>query len=80
MKQCVRIFQLVAGSNTAVPKEQEQALKNYADGYAAYCVQHWDGSLGLFNKSLKMWPDEGPSKAMAASIKGNGNSIGIVSD
>ena len=64
-QQCVRVYELVAGSSAALPKEQEQAFKDYADGYAAYCEQHWDEALGLFGRSLEMWPGDGPSKTMA---------------
>ena len=64
-KQCVRVFELVARSSAALPKEQEQAFKDYADGYAAYCEQHWDEALGLFDSSLEIWPEDGPSKTMA---------------
>ena len=52
-QQCVRVYELVARSSAALPKEQEQAFKDYADGYAAYCEQHWDDALGLFGRSLE---------------------------
>ncbi|MDP4978716.1 MAG: adenylate/guanylate cyclase domain-containing protein [Desulfobacterales bacterium] len=64
-QQCVRIYELIANSGAAVPKEQEQAFKDYASGYAAYCEQRWDDALGLFGRSLEMWPNDGPSKTMA---------------
>jgi adenylate cyclase len=64
-QQCVRVYELIAGASAALPKEQEQALKDYAAGYEAYCGQHWDDALGLFGRSLEMWPNDGPSKTMA---------------
>jgi adenylate cyclase len=64
-KQCVRVYELVAESSAAIPKEQEQALKDYAGGFAAYCEQHWDDALYLFERSLEVWPNDGPSKTMA---------------
>jgi hypothetical protein len=64
-QQCVRVYELVAESRAANPKEQEQALKDDADGYAACCEKHWDDALGLFGRSLEMRPNDGPSKAMA---------------
>ncbi len=64
-KQCVRVYELVADSSAALPKEQEQAFRDYADGYAAYCEQHWDDALDLFRRSLEVWPNDGPSKTMA---------------
>ena len=64
-QQCVRVYELVAESSAAIPKEQEQAFKDYASGYAAYCEQRWDDALGLFGRSLEEWPADGPSKTMA---------------
>ncbi len=64
-QQGVRVYELVANSSAELPKKQEQAFKDYADGYAAYCDQRWDDALGLFRRSLEMWPKDGPSKTMA---------------
>jgi adenylate cyclase len=64
-QQCVRVYELVARSHAALPKEQEQAIKSYGAGYQAYCEQRWNEALGFFNQSLKTWPDDGPSKTMA---------------
>ncbi|MDZ7581478.1 MAG: adenylate/guanylate cyclase domain-containing protein [Deltaproteobacteria bacterium] len=64
-QQCVRVYELVAGSYAALPKEQEQAIKSYGAGYQAYCEQRWNEALGFFNQGLKTWPDDGPSKTMA---------------
>ena len=68
-QQCVRVYELVAGSRAALSKEQEQAFKFYADGFTAYCEQRWDDALGLFNQCLEICPDDGPSKAMAARCR-----------
>lgn len=64
-QQGVRVYELVATSSAALPQKQEQAFKDYAGGYAAYCDQRWDDALGLFRRSLEEWPDDGPSKTMA---------------
>lgn len=64
-QQCVRVYELVAGAGAALPKDQEQVLKNYAAGYEAYCGQHWDDALGLFGCCLEIRPNDGPSKTMA---------------
>jgi adenylate cyclase len=63
-QQGVRVYELVATSSAALPQKQEQAFKDYAGGYAAYCDQRWDDALGLFRRSLEEWPDDGPSKTM----------------
>ena len=34
-----------------IPKKQEQAYKDYADGYAACCEKYWDDALGFFGRS-----------------------------
>ena len=64
-RQCVRVYELVAHSSSAIPKEQEQAYKDYTSGYTAYCEQRWDVALDLFKRSLEVWPNDGPSKTMA---------------
>lgn len=64
-QQYVSVYELVADSSAVLPKNQEQALKSYADGYAAYCQKRWDEALGFFRRSLREWPDDGPSKTMA---------------
>jgi adenylate cyclase len=68
-QQGVRVYELVANSSAVLPKEQEQAFRDYADGYAAYCAQQWDEALGLFGHSLEMWPNDGPSKTMAGRCR-----------
>jgi adenylate cyclase len=62
--QCVDVFELVSENGQEIPKELEEALKDYAAGYEAYCDQHWDEAIGLFERALELWPDDGPSKTM----------------
>jgi adenylate cyclase len=64
-RQCIRVYELVDRASTTLPQAREQALKEYAAGYEAYCDQHWDDALGLFRNGLEIWPDDGPSKTMA---------------
>ncbi len=63
--QCVDVFELVAENGHEVPPPHSQALKEYAAGYEAYCEQHWDEALGLFEKALESLPEDGPSRTMA---------------
>ena len=63
--QCVDVFELVAENVNSILKEQEQALKEYGAGYEAYCDQHWEEAIDLFENALEFWPDDGPSKTMA---------------
>ncbi len=64
--QCVDVFELVSENGHAIPKGQEEALRDYAAGYEAYCHQHWDEAMKLFERALEFWPDDGPSKTMSA--------------
>ena len=59
-----RIFELIALSSTALPREQEQALQDYAAGLEAYRQQCWDAAIDLFNAALDRWPTDNPSRTM----------------
>ncbi|MGW8186574.1 MAG: hypothetical protein ACWGNK_04880, partial [Desulfobacterales bacterium] len=63
--QCVDVFELVAENGHGVPPSHNEALKEYAAGYEAYCEQHWDEAIGLFEKALEFLPEDGPSRTMA---------------
>ena len=63
--QCVDVFELVAENGHEVPFPHNEALKEYAAGYEAYCEQHWDEAIGLFEKALEFLPEDGPSRTMA---------------
>lgn len=64
-KQAVRIYELLARSTASVPREREQALSVYAAGLDAYRQGLWGEALGLFNQSLALWPEDGPSMTLA---------------
>jgi adenylate cyclase len=63
--QCVDVFELVAENGHEIPPPHSEALKEYAAGYEAYCDQHWDEAIGLFEKALESLPEDGPSRTMA---------------
>jgi adenylate cyclase len=63
--QCVDVFELVAENGHEIPSSHNEALKEYAAGYEAYCEQHWDEAIGLFEKALEFLPEDGPSRTMA---------------
>jgi adenylate cyclase len=63
--QTVRVYELVAQSAEALPRSQEQALRLYAAGLEAYRQRSWDDALKLFAQALVLWPEDGPSRAMA---------------
>lgn len=63
--QCVDVFELVAENGHEVSLSHNEALKEYAAGYEAYCEQHWEEAIGLFEKALGFLPEDGPSRTMA---------------
>jgi len=63
-KQPVRIYELLAATGTSLPKVQEEAYSAYAAGLEAYRQQSWDKALELFQHSLALWPNDGPSLTM----------------
>lgn len=63
-KQHVRVYELLARLGESLPREQEKALSFYADGLEAYRQQLWGEALSLFQQSLALWPEDGPSRAM----------------
>ena len=60
-----RIFELLGGSSSALPDEQEKAFRFYAAGLQAYREQRWKEALENFRKSLELRPGDGPSRTMA---------------
>jgi len=62
----VRIYELLAATGTSLPKEQEEACSAYAAGLETYRQQSWDKALELFQHSLALWPNDGPSMTMMA--------------
>ncbi len=63
--QAVRIYELLARSGAALPRELDEALGLYAAGLEAYRKQLWDDALGLFTQCLALRPEDGPSRTMA---------------
>jgi len=68
-KTPVRIYELLGNSGDSFPKEKELALQHFANGLEAYRQQFWEEALNLFEQSLALWPDDGPSQAMAERCK-----------
>jgi len=67
--ECVIVYELLARIDTALDKVQEQVISSYAAGYEAYCDQHWEDALGLFNRALEFSPNDGPSLTMAGRCR-----------
>jgi adenylate cyclase len=62
--QAVRIYDLLATSETGLPPDQEKALRVYAEGLEAYRKQLWDAAVGLFKQALALKLGDGPSRVM----------------
>ena len=64
-KQPLRIYELVGKSDDSLPKERTQSLRHFTAGLEAYRRQLWEDAIALFNQSLALWPEDGPSRIMA---------------
>ncbi len=64
-KQPLRIYELVGKADDSLPKERTQSLRHFASGLEAYRRQLWEDAIALFNQSLAIWPEDGPSRIMA---------------
>ncbi len=40
-------------------------MRHFTAGLEAYRRQLWEDAIALFNQSLALWPDDGPSRIMA---------------
>jgi adenylate cyclase len=65
-EQAVRIYELLASAGTSLAPEQEKAFRFYAAGLEAYRERRWGEALKLFEESLALLPDDGPSRTMAS--------------
>jgi adenylate cyclase len=64
-KQPLRIYELVGKPDDSLPEKRKQSLRHFAAGLEAYRRQLWRDALELFNESLAVWPEDGPSRIMA---------------
>lgn len=65
-EQSVRVYELLARMDTALPLAQEKACSSYAAGLEAYRQQRWHEAQELFEASLALWPGDGPARTMMA--------------
>ena len=65
-EQTVRIYELIGHAGAPLVSEHEKALWCYADALEAYRKGRWAEALGLFRQALTLWPQDGPSRALAA--------------
>jgi adenylate cyclase len=62
--QPVRIYELLAKTDGALPLEQEKAYQSYAAGLEAYRQQYWGDALSLFQECLLLAKGDGPAQIM----------------
>jgi adenylate cyclase len=67
--QPVRVYELLARSGASLSPEQEKAVAFHAAGLEAYREQRWDEAVDLFEQALAAWPEDGPSRTMAARCR-----------
>ena len=65
-EQAVRIYELIGHTGAPLVSEHEKALWCYADALEAYRKGRWAEALDLFRQALTLWPQDGPSRALAA--------------
>jgi adenylate cyclase len=65
----VRVYDLLARSGASLSPEQEKAVAFHAAGLEAYREQRWDEAVDLFGQALAAWPEDGPSRTMAARCR-----------
>lgn len=68
-QQCVKVYELVARSDTPLPPEHAGALTAYAAGYDDYCRQRWAAAIEHFQRALALMPDDGPSRTMLSRCR-----------
>jgi adenylate cyclase len=64
-KQAVRVYELLAASDTHLTLEEQQLAAMYAAGLQAYREQRWDAALDLFGQCLAIRAGDGPAQTMA---------------
>jgi adenylate cyclase len=63
--RAVCVHELLARTGNELPIDQQSALSRYAAALQAYRQQRWDEALALFEEAATLWPEDGPSQAMA---------------
>lgn len=62
--QALRIHELVGMADAAITLPQQELLRSYALGLAAYREQRWENAIELFKKCLVCAPNDGPAQLM----------------
>jgi len=63
-EQALRIHELVGTAEAPLTLPQQELLRSYALGLAAYREQRWESALEIFKKCLVCAPGDGPSQLM----------------
>ena len=67
--QGVGIFELISESGLRLPQGREDSLALYAQGLQAYRRHDWSGALHFFSLAGRSWPEDAPSRIMAARCR-----------
>ncbi len=65
----VRIYELLARTNTPLAADREEADVLYSSGLEAYRYQAWREALTCFNRALSVRADDGAAKTMATRCR-----------
>jgi adenylate cyclase len=62
--QVIHIYELIAKADTVLPAAYADALAAYAEGVEAYRKGMWTEALALFQQTLRLRANDGPSRAL----------------
>lgn len=62
--QALRIHELIGTADAPITLPQQELLRSYALGLAAYREQRWESAMELFRKCLVCAPNDGPAQLM----------------
>ena len=63
-QQTLRVYELLAQAEEALPEEVEKALAPFAAGLAAYRRQAWTEASAFFSRALEVHPADGAARTM----------------
>jgi adenylate cyclase len=63
--QVIRIYELIAKADTALPSDHDEALAAYAEALETYRKGMWTEALALFHQTLRLRANDGPARALS---------------
>lgn len=60
--EAIEVYELVGRKDVGLPREVEECVRLFDEGYGLYLQMKWDEAIGKFRSALEARPDDGPSK------------------